>query len=531
VDGTTTVDTTPVISGTGETDATAVVTEAGAVVCTTVVTGTTWTCDATTLADGPHTLVATQTDAGGNQSGPSAPVTFVLDTTLPAAPAITVPADGSVITDVNPAIAGTGETGATVTVLSGGTIVCTAAVVAGVWACAAAGLTLGAHVITAIQTDAAGNISPESPPVGFTISAVGGPPAPVITGPVSGSHVSNQAPVIVGTGRPGDTVTITDNGTVICSTVVSLTGTFTCAPTGPLAEGPHVLLPTATDTAGNATAGEPVAITVDTVAPSAPGGLSAVLDANGLVTISGTTEPGTTVVVTDGSGAEVCRTRVPADGTWSCSGPVASGPLSVVAVDDAGNVSPPAELGVADLQVSVDLPDTLSGPQDLTVVVTNNGPSAVDATLTLELPDGLTLAGPATGADCTGTTLVTCTIPTIQPFGLSGQFGRSRAGVALTTVVTVPIAPVSACRSTTTNATATARVTGDALDLAAGNNSDTAVTALLPDLTGCPGPLPITGRSLLTVQLGVVLLVLGSAIVVAARWHHRRRRVGPSYRC
>jgi hypothetical protein len=415
-----------------------------------------------------------------------------------------------------------------VTVLSGGTILCTATVAAGIWACAATGLTLGAHVITAIQTDAAGNVSPESPPVGFTISAVGGPPAPVITEPASGSHVGNQAPAVVGTGRPGDTVTITDNGTVVCSTVVPLTGMFTCTPASPLAEGPHVLIPTATDTAGSATAGEPVTITVDTVAPSAPGGLSAVLGADGLVTISGTAEPDTTVVVTDGGGAEVCRVRVPANGTWSCSGPVASGPLSLVAIDDAGNVSPPAELPVADLQVSVDLPDTISGPQDLTVVVTNNGPSAVDATLTLDLPDGLTLAGPATGADCTGGTAVTCTIPTIQPFGLSGQFGRSRGRAALTTVVTVPIAPVSACRPTTTNATATARVTGDSLDLAAGNNSDTAVTALLPDLAGCRAPLPITGPTGLTVQLGLLLLVLGGAILVAARWH--RRRLGPRYR-
>jgi hypothetical protein len=69
-------------------------------------------------------------------------------------------------------------------------------------------------------------------------------------------------------------------------------------------------------------------------------------------------------------------------------------------------------------------------------------------------------------------------------------------------------------------------VTGDALDLAAVNNSDTAVTALLPDLTGCPGPLPITGPTSLTVQLGVVLLVLGSAILMAARWQRRRRALG-----
>jgi hypothetical protein len=314
-----------------------------------------------------------------------------------------------------------------VTVLSGGTILCTATVVAGIWTCAATGLMLGAHVITAIQTDAAGNVS-AGKPAGQTSRSRPWADRRRPSSPVRSAvpRISNQAPAVVGTGRPGDTVTVTDNGTVLCSAVVVPTGTFTCTPTAALAEGPHVLIPTATDTAGIVTEGAPVTITVDTVAPSAPGGLSAVLGANGLVTISGTAEPDTTVVVTDGGGAEVCRTRVQADGTWSCSGPVASGPLSVVAVDDAGNVSPPTELGVADLQVSVDLPDTISGPQDLTVVVTNNGPSAVDATLTLELPDGLTLAGPATGADCTGTTLVTCTIPTIQPFGLAGQFGRSR---------------------------------------------------------------------------------------------------------
>src|SRR5690606_24178199 len=71
------------------------------------------------LAEGDHTFVATQTDAAGNESLVSNEVTITVDVTAPDAPVIAGPADGSVLDTDMPVISGTGEPGATVTVVDG----------------------------------------------------------------------------------------------------------------------------------------------------------------------------------------------------------------------------------------------------------------------------------------------------------------------------------------------------------------------------------------------------------------------------
>ncbi len=67
------------------------------------------------LADGPHTVRATATDAAGNTSPVSSTNTFTVDTTAPAAPVVLTPANGSVTTDNTPTYSGTAEAGSTVT--------------------------------------------------------------------------------------------------------------------------------------------------------------------------------------------------------------------------------------------------------------------------------------------------------------------------------------------------------------------------------------------------------------------------------
>jgi hypothetical protein len=79
-----------------------------------------------------------------------------------AAPDITSPTTGAVVTDTTPAISGTGQPGATVTVREGGTVLCTAVVRPdGTWSCSpTTPLPAGPHTVTATQSDGSGTTSP-----------------------------------------------------------------------------------------------------------------------------------------------------------------------------------------------------------------------------------------------------------------------------------------------------------------------------------------------------------------------------------
>jgi len=174
-DGSTTNDTTPLITGTAEanSDVTVYDTDGTTVLCTTTADGTgAWSCTSSTLTDGSHTITATSTDAAGNTS-PADSVTFTVDTTAPTAPVITGPADGDTVGDTTPAITGTAEPGSEVTVTEGGTEICTTTADAqGNWSCSpGTALPDGDHTITATATDDAGNTSPASDPVTFTVDS------------------------------------------------------------------------------------------------------------------------------------------------------------------------------------------------------------------------------------------------------------------------------------------------------------------------------------------------------------------------
>ena len=108
-----------------------------------------------TLAEGPHTISVTATDAAGN-STITDPVTIVVDTTT-AKPTINV---AGLTNDATPTLSGTAEAGATVMVKEGSTVVATATANSdGIWTADASTLTDGTHNLTAIATDVAGNVS------------------------------------------------------------------------------------------------------------------------------------------------------------------------------------------------------------------------------------------------------------------------------------------------------------------------------------------------------------------------------------
>ncbi len=82
--GSVTDDNTPTLSGNGEVGAIIRVYDGTTLLGSTVVGANgTWSFTSPALADGSHSLTVTATDAAGNTSAASDPITFTVDTTAP----------------------------------------------------------------------------------------------------------------------------------------------------------------------------------------------------------------------------------------------------------------------------------------------------------------------------------------------------------------------------------------------------------------------------------------------------------------
>ncbi|WP_034457336.1 BapA/Bap/LapF family large adhesin [Buttiauxella noackiae] len=362
-------DTTPTISGTGGTAGdTITILDKNSPIGTTVVRADgSWSFTPTTPISGPaHSISVTETDLAGNTSPKSGAVAFTLDTTLPDAPTITSADDnvgavqlplgtGSTTDDNTPTFHGTGVNGDTITLYSGSTVIGTATVSGGTWAITTTTLLDGAQTITAKATDAAGNVS--DPSANFTLTVYTTPlAAPVVTEVVdnvgviqtplvNGSYTDDTTPTFNGTGTVGSTVSVYDNGgtTPIGTAIVKADGTWTITPTTALPTGvsDHAFTFSATDAVGNTVASpNPILLHIDTVAPNPPQVNAP--DPTGTL-VSGTAEPGCTVIIRDAGGVEIGRGL--ADGTTGAftvtvSPAQTSGlQLSAIAQDPAGNQS------------------------------------------------------------------------------------------------------------------------------------------------------------------------------------------------
>lgn len=294
-------------------------------------------------ADGAYTVASRVTDVAGNGSI-GAPVEIEIDSVAPSQPLITAPADGVTLNRTTIEVTGTAEPGATIRAIDGERIVGGAPVLAdGTWT-ASVTLDRGAHTLTAIATDPAGNDSPATAPVAVTIDT-DAPAAPRIVTPIEAASLNATDVSVLGDAEAASIVRLYDAGVQIAQATAAPDATFRIDVV--LAEGAHALTATATDAGTNVS--EPSvarALTVDLTAPPAPV-VSAPGDGAALATLTpeftGTAEPRSTVVVRE-AGETVGAADTGDDGAWTTTITLAEGAhaLSFAAIDAATNEGPAA---------------------------------------------------------------------------------------------------------------------------------------------------------------------------------------------
>lgn len=152
----------------------AVTSDSGASCLATADSSGSWFCQlAPTPEPGSYRVTATQTAsfAGSTVSPPSAAVTLVVDTAAPTAPTLGSPGAGASLPLTGAVYSGTGVDGTRAYVYVDRVNTCDAVVSGGAWTCTGGTVTAGAHRVSAIAGDSAGNYSPPSPWVDVVFAA------------------------------------------------------------------------------------------------------------------------------------------------------------------------------------------------------------------------------------------------------------------------------------------------------------------------------------------------------------------------
>ena len=265
-----------------------------------------------------ETVSVVLTDAAGNAS-PSVPFTAD-DSSGPAVPGgVQVNADGTLVT-------GTGQAGATVEVRNAagdllGSVVVPAS---GTFSVSLTPAQLDGQTLDVVQINGQG-----------TASAAAQAIAPDLTPPQLPTDLAITPDGLALTGNaPGAaSVTVLSPSGVETTVAVNPDGSFSVPLATALLNGETVTV-VVTDAAGNSTAPTPV-IAADTTPPAAASDIAVSPDGG---TISGSAEPGTTVVVRDGN-TQLGTATVGPDGTFAVqvNPPLATGDSVQLVVQDGGN--------------------------------------------------------------------------------------------------------------------------------------------------------------------------------------------------
>ena len=323
--------TSVLLNGTGVAGNAVTVYDGSAAVGTTSIAADgTWTLTLT-LALGPHTLTATQTDTTWNLVSAKSSSVVVTVYAQPAAPVITfvsTPAQTKTTTSVT--VKGTGVAGETIRLYDGSTQVGTATVASnGTWQLTVS-LGVGVHSLTATQTLIAAVTSDPSAAWSVTVLPPN-PPAPTISAPAPATISPSQT--LSGTGVAGDTVMLYDGSTAIGTTTVAADGSWSVAVT--LSLGGHLLSATQTDTIWNLTSVLSASFSVTVYTQPAPpvvssASVGSVSHGSATVTVGGSGTAGETITLYDGS-TVIGTATVASNGTWSLSVRLGSGSHSLTA--------------------------------------------------------------------------------------------------------------------------------------------------------------------------------------------------------
>ncbi|MVN21798.1 Ig-like domain-containing protein [Mucilaginibacter arboris] len=419
VSGTITNSNTPTITGTSEAGSTVTLYDGTTVIGTATADGSgNWSIVTSTLIDGTHSLTATATFPN-NVSPRSSALTITVDTTAPAVASILAPANGNISANTRPVITGTAEANSTVSLYDGTTLIgTTTANPTGNWSIIpVTALADGSHSLTVTAKDAAGNVSAASTATTITVDTTA-PLAPSVPALASGGTITgNNRPTVTGTAEAGSTVTLYDGTTVIGTATADANGNWSITPAITLADGNHNLTTKAKDAAGNVSAASPVAtITVDTVPPVTPSvpvlaSLGTITN-NNKPTVTGTAEPGSTVILYDGT-TVIGTATADANGNWSITPATAladgNHSLAVAVKDAAGNMSTVSTATTITVDTiapaAPSVPVLASGG-----TITNNNKPTITGTAepgsTVTLYDGTTVIGTTT-ADASGNWSIT----------------------------------------------------------------------------------------------------------------------------
>ena len=320
--GSRTSNTTPTYSGTAEANSTVSVIVDGSLVGTVIADASgNWSLTRPALADGSHTVRATATDAAGNTSASSATNTFIVDTTPPAAPVVTAPANGSRTNDTTPTYTGTAEPNSTVSVIVDGDSdgprhgECV-----GQLELHADDAADGRFAHGEGHGDGCDAATParRRPPTRSSWTPRPRPhrwsrPLPTGRGPMTPRRPDS------GTAEPNSTVSVIVDGNPVTTVTADAAGSWSYTSATPLTEGSHTVRATATDAAGNTSVPSATNTFIVDTTPAAPV-VTAPADgsttSDSTPTYTGTAEPNSTVsVIVDGT--PMGPVTADASGNWT----------------------------------------------------------------------------------------------------------------------------------------------------------------------------------------------------------------------
>ncbi|MDX6539529.1 MAG: hypothetical protein QOI71_1139 [Gaiellales bacterium] len=333
--GTITTDTTPTISGTTDVEAPATVTVTinGQTLTATPSDGA-WSVTSAMLANATYAVVSSVSDGAGNPG--TATQQLTVDTVLPV---IALDGGPSVTTnDPTPTIAGTSDVdpGVVVHVVVGSQTLTALVQPGGRWNVTPQALSDGTRTVTAAVSDPAGNPGTVSQALTVDTSA----PAVTVAGGTT-ALTNDATPAISGTAAvaAGTSMAVTLADETLPG-VVQGNGTWSVTASS-LSDGPHRVILTVSDAAGNATSFTQT-LTVDTVSPAIAITGGAIATTNDFdPTITGISDAAAGTIVTVSIAGQTMTTLLQANGAWNATPTaLAAGQWAVVASvpDPAGNV-------------------------------------------------------------------------------------------------------------------------------------------------------------------------------------------------